>query len=122
MSKTTRRTFVKVAASGFAASLLEIPSMNASPLNLPIGLQLYTVGQEMDSDPGGTLRAVAAAGYKQVELSPLANMSAKDLKKALDDAGLRNPSGHYMLPDLLSKLPEKVEFAHQLGEEFVVVT
>ena len=27
-----------------------------------------------------------------------------------------------MLPDLLSKLSEKVEFAHQLGEEFMVVT
>jgi hypothetical protein len=52
MIKTTsRRTFVKAAASGLAASLLEIPSMNASPLNLPIGLQLYTVGQEMDSEP-----------------------------------------------------------------------
>jgi len=72
--------------------------MNASPLNLPIGLQLYTVGQEMDNDPAATLRAVAAAGYQQVELSPLAKTSAKDLRKMLDDTGLKNPSGHYMLP------------------------
>jgi len=68
---TSRRTFMKSAAVGLAASLLETPFMNANPLNLPIGLQLYTVGQEMDSDPAGTLKAVAAAGYKQVELSPL---------------------------------------------------
>jgi sugar phosphate isomerase/epimerase len=123
MIKTTsRRTFVKAAASGLAASLLEIPSMNASPLNLPIGLQLYTVGQEMDSDPAGTLRAVAAAGYKHVELSPLAKTSAKDLKKALDDVGLKNPSGHYLLPDLISNLPQKIDFAHQFGQEFMVVT
>ncbi len=96
--------------------------MNANPLNLPIGLQLYTVGQEMDSDPAGTLRAVAAAGYKQVELSPLAKTSAKDLKKMLDDAGLKNPSGHYMLPDLIGGLQEKLDFAHQFGQEFMVVT
>ena len=82
MSETSRRTFVKVAATGFAASFLEIPYMNANPLDLPIGLQLYTVGHEMYSDPAGTLKAVAAAGYKQVELSPLAKTSAKDLKKA----------------------------------------
>jgi sugar phosphate isomerase/epimerase len=123
MIKTTsRRTFVKAAASGLAASLLEIPSMNASPLNLPIGLQLYTVGHEMDSDPAGTLMAVAAVGYKQVELSPLAKTSAKDLKKMLDDAGLKNPSGHYMLPDLISNLQEKIDFARQFGQEFMVVT
>jgi sugar phosphate isomerase/epimerase len=122
MSRTTRRTFVKVAASGIAASFLEIPSGNANPLNLPIGLQLYTVGREMDSDPAGTLKAVAAAGYKQVELSPLSKTSATDLKKMLDDAGLKNPSGHYMLPDLMSNLQEKMDFAHQFGQEFMVVT
>jgi len=122
MSKTSRRTFVKAAASGLAASLLEIPAMNANPLNLPIGLQLYTVGQEMDGDPAGTLKAVAATGYKQVELSPLAKTSAKELKKMLDDMGLKNPSGHYMLPDLMSNLQEKIDFAHQFGQEFMVVT
>jgi sugar phosphate isomerase/epimerase len=118
---TSRRTFVKAAASGLAASLLDVQPINANPLNLPIGLQLYTVGDEMDSDPAGTLRAVAAAGYKQVELSPLTKTPAKDLKKALDDAGLKNPSGHYILPDLLSNLQEKIDFAHQFGQEFMVV-
>jgi sugar phosphate isomerase/epimerase len=118
---TSRRTFVKAAASGLAASLLEIPSMNASPLNLPIGLQLYTVGDEMDRDPAGTLRAVAAVGYKQVELSPLTKTSPKDLKKAIDGAGLENPSGHYILPDLISNLQEKIDLAHQFGQEFMVV-
>ena len=96
--------------------------MNASPLNLPIGLQLYTVGQEMDTDPAGTLQAVAAAGYTQVELSPLTKTSPKDLKKMLDDAGLKNPSGHYILPDLISTLHEKIGFVHQFGQEFMVVT
>jgi sugar phosphate isomerase/epimerase len=123
---TSRRTFVKTAASGLAASgltasLLKIPSLRANPLNLPIGLQLYTVGDEMDRDPTGTLKAVAAAGYKQVELSPLTKTPAKDLKKALDDAGLKNPSGHYLLSDLLSNLQEKIDLAHQFGQEFMVI-
>lgn len=119
---TSRRSFVKASACGVAASLLEMPLTNASPLNLPIGLQLYTVGQEMDNDAAATLKAVAAAGYKQVELSPLAKTPAKDLKKALEDAGLKNPSGHYMLPDLLSNLEEKIDLARLFGQEFMVVT
>ena len=122
MIKTSsRRTFVKAAATGLAASFLKIPVVNANPLNLPIGLQLYTVGDEMDKDAIGTLKAVAAAGYTQVELSPLTKTPAKDLKKALDDAGLKNPSGHYVLPDLLSNLQEKIEYAHLFGQEFMVV-
>jgi sugar phosphate isomerase/epimerase len=125
-TSTSRRTFVKTtvaaAASGLTASLLEVADVNANPLNLPIGLQLYTVGDEMDSDPAGTLKAVAATGYRQVELSPLSKTPPKELKKMLDDNGLTNPSGHYMLPDLMSKLPDMVDLAHLFGQEFMVVT
>ena len=96
--------------------------MMANPLNLPIGLQLYTVGKEMDADPAGTLKMVAATGYKQVELSPLGKTPPKELTKMLGDNGLTSPSGHYMLPDLLSKLPELTELAHLFGQEFMVVT
>jgi len=96
--------------------------MNAGPLNLPVGLQLYTVGKEMDSDPVGTLRAVARAGYQQVELSPLSKTPPKELKKMLDDSGLGNPSGHYLLPDLMGRLPEMVDLAHLFGQEFMIVT
>jgi hypothetical protein len=96
--------------------------VEATPLNAPIGLQLYTVGAEMDRDPAGTLKAVAAAGYTAVELSPLAKTPAKDLKRMLNDAGLKNPSGHYMLPDLMSKLPEMIELAKLFGQEYMIVT
>jgi sugar phosphate isomerase/epimerase len=119
---TSRRTFIQAAASGLAVSLMEIPPMNANPLGLPIGLQLYTVGHEMDNDPAGTLKAVAAVGYKQVELSPLSKTPAKDLKKMLDDVGLTNPSGHYMLPDLMSKLQEMIDLAHLFSQDLMIVT
>ena len=96
--------------------------MSATPLGLPIGLQLYTVGADLDKDPFGTIRKVAAVGYKQVELSPLAKVSNADLKKALDDNGLANPSGHYMLFDLMSSLQQKIDAAHELGQKYMVVT
>ncbi|HEX4227285.1 MAG TPA: sugar phosphate isomerase/epimerase [Bryobacteraceae bacterium] len=96
--------------------------MNANPLDLPIGLQLYSVGKEMDSDPIGTLRQVAAIGYKEVELSPMSKISSQDLRKALHDLGLKNPAGHYMLPGLQSKLQENIDEAKELGQEYMVVT
>ena len=97
-------------------------TMNARPLPMPIGLQLYTVGTEMEADPAGTLKKVAAVGYKEVELSPLAKVGAKELRQMLDDVGLANPSGHYMLPDLLKDLDSKIAFAKQLGQTYMVVT
>jgi len=72
--------------------------LNAKSIQAPIGLQLYTVGKEMDADPFGTLKRVAAVGYKNVELSPLAKVPLADLKKGLDDVGLKNSAGHYLLP------------------------
>jgi sugar phosphate isomerase/epimerase len=96
--------------------------MNANPLNLPLGLQLYTVGAEMDSDPFGTLKRVAGVGYKEVELSPLSKTPPKDLLKALHDNGLASPSGHFMLPDLLSNLQKNIDAAKQFGQEYMVVT
>jgi sugar phosphate isomerase/epimerase len=122
-TEKSRRAFILTTAGAAAAgAFLEIPTMQANPLNLPIGLQLYTVGDEMDREPAATLKAVAATGYQQVELSPLAKTPPKELKKMLDDAGLKNPSGHYMLFDLKDKLPEMIEFAHLFGQEFMVVT
>lgn len=120
--RTSRRSFLQTASAAAGVSLLRTAAMHANPLDLPIGLQLYTVGDDMKRDPAGTLKAVAAAGYKQVELSSLDSMSSKELKKVLDDNGLTNPSGHYILPDLLGNFQAKVDFAKELGEEYMVVT
>jgi len=96
--------------------------MAADSPNLPVGLQLYTVGSEFDSDPRGTLEKVAAIGYQQVELSPLSKAPLADIKKALADTGLKNPSGHYLVPDLLTHLDEKIDTARELGQQYMVAT
>ncbi|HEY3707635.1 MAG TPA: sugar phosphate isomerase/epimerase [Terracidiphilus sp.] len=88
----------------------------------PLGLQLYTVGDDYDRDPAGTLRKVAAVGYKQVELSPLSKVSAADCKKFLAESGLSNPSGHYMLPQLMSGLDQAIAAAKELGQQYMIVT
>ena len=59
------------------------------------GLALYTVRNEMDEDPVGTLKAVADAGYAYIESAGYADgkfygMEPADFKKTLDSIGL-NP-------------------------------
>ena len=67
----SRRSFLKSTTLTSAIPAALKPHIaNAKPMNAPIGLQLYTVGKEMDADPFGTLKRVAAVGYQTVELSP----------------------------------------------------
>jgi hypothetical protein len=85
MIEYSRRLFVAGAASvgAFGAALLRPASAHATPLGLPIGLELYSVGPEIDKDVEVTLRSVAAIGYREVESArraalPVAMVSAFD--------------------------------------------
>lgn len=62
--------------------------------NLPIGIQLYTLGPDAMRDLDGTLKAVAGIGYRTVELPGFLGKAPADMKAALDRAGLVCPSVH----------------------------
>lgn len=59
-----------------------------------IALQLYTVRALAAADLGGTLRAVAAAGYRSVELAGLPEIAPVELARLLDETGLRAVASH----------------------------
>jgi sugar phosphate isomerase/epimerase len=61
---------------------------------IPLAVQLYTVRELCAKDFIGTLREVAKVGYRHVELAGMHGLSAKELKKALDDLGLTVISAH----------------------------
>ena len=39
----------------------------ADPLGLPIGIQLYTVGADVNKDAPAAIKQIASIGYKEVE-------------------------------------------------------
>ena len=89
-----RRSFL---AAGLAA-MTATGASAAQPFfkghRLPIGLQLYTLGPDALKDPAATFAAVAAIGYRAVELPGLALARAAEIRTALDKAGLTCPSVH----------------------------
>lgn len=91
-----RRTFIRTTAAtsimfGQSGNLFALETDNAYQKN--IGIQLYTLRNELGKDPAGTLKQVAAAGYKQVELYGFPN--ADSLIKGAKDAGLAINSSHF---------------------------
>jgi len=92
----TRRSFLAGAAALTAASAL--PSTLSAAGGIPVGLEMYSVRNTMAKDLNGTVRAVAAAGYQGLEFyAPYFEWTpaqAKDMRKLLDDLGVRCFSTH----------------------------
>jgi sugar phosphate isomerase/epimerase len=59
-----------------------------------IAAQLYTVRRPAAADLRGTLRAVADAGFRSVEVAGLPEVAPAELRRQLDEAGLRAVSVH----------------------------
>ena len=119
----SRRNFLRAGASGIAAATFSakwIRSLSANPLGLPVGLQLYTIKDELAKDFDGTLRKVAAIGYKEVEAAGYYKKSATEFRKSIEGAGLKLPTAHYSLQDLLDGFDAKLAFAHDLGLQYII--
>lgn len=66
---------------------------------VPIGLQLYSVREQMAEDFEGTVRQVAEMGYDGVEVAALPDsVGAADAKALFDELGLTVVGAHSPLP------------------------
>jgi sugar phosphate isomerase/epimerase len=92
----------------------------ANPYGKPIGLQLYTLRDELEKDVPGTIKKVAAIGYREVETYDLYGMPASQFAKLLNDNGLTAPSGHYMLKDIRTHWEKSIGEARDLGLKYMV--
>ncbi len=89
---------------------------------IPIALQLYSVRDDCARDLPGTLKAVADMGYDGVEFAGYYNRSAEELRKLVDDLGLKVAGSHIGLNTLQGEeLKKTVEFNRVLGNRFLVV-
>ena len=104
----SRRSFL-----AFSAMLPWALSARSSE-SIPVGLELYSVRNALKQDLAGTVRSVAAMGYQCVEFyAPYFDWTerqTKDMRKLLDDLGIRCYSTHndssYFSPDKLSRVRE----------------
>ncbi len=85
----------------------------------PIGLELYTVRDQFAKDPAGTLKQVAATGYKEVETGPY--MSAAKLNPMLRANGLAVPSGYFDAPKTIEDWKKTVDLGKSYGLHYIVV-
>jgi sugar phosphate isomerase/epimerase len=119
----TRRDFIRLSALATAAgcTLGRInTAFAASPgesSGLIYGVQLFMVRRQATQDLAAVFRQIHQVGFAQVELYPIAyTHPAPELRRMITDSGLGAVSGHFDYVGLESK----IDYAHQLGLEFMV--
>src|SRR6266545_1680124 len=113
--KLSRRAFLALAASAVAQSR-----------KVPVGLELYSVRNELEKDLMGTVRAVAKMGYQGVEFySPYyewTSEKARDVRKLLDDLGMRCFSTHNGTQSFTpTGVGKAIELNQIIGSKFIVL-
>ena len=134
---TSRRSFLRNSAFGLGALAFASPalqSLAAVKYKKLVGVQLYSVRDDMRKDPQATLNALAEMGYKYVEHAnyigrKFYGWEAKEFKKRLDDLGMKMPSGHTVMGklhwddaknDFTDLWKYTVEDAAIMGQELVI--
>jgi sugar phosphate isomerase/epimerase len=122
MTHYTRRNFIQsaTAATVCSSSLLWSDRLMASPLGLPIGLQLYSVREMLAKDYEGTLKQIGALGYQEVESAGYFDHSPEQVKSAMSAAGLKCISAHYPYTSLNQDFDKIAAFNKEIGVQYII--
>lgn len=127
----SRRNFLRTGGLALCSSaFLSQSSIESfageSSKKLSFGVQTWTLRDQLGEDMSGTLKKMAAMGYSEVEMcSPLGytgtpfekfnNMSGTELRRIIEDSGLKCTSSHFGKGELRDHLDNRIEWAKQMG-------
>ena len=132
---SSRRSFLKKTTLALAGtSFLTRQVFAGMAKKKLLGVQLYSVRDDMKANPLGTLEQLSKMGYRYVEHANYVNRkfygySAQEFRKVLDGLDLKMPSGHTVMrtqhwdaatKDFTSEWKYTVEDAAVLGQQFVI--
>lgn len=120
---TTRRDFIKTTTAVAAGSMILPLSSCSIPKSAPYGLILYTVRDDMNKDPEGTLESIAKMGYEVVEAASYSNgrfygMAPAKFKAAVESSGMKLISSHNAVNH--ENLEKTASDAAEAGLEYVI--
>ncbi|WP_026899049.1 sugar phosphate isomerase/epimerase family protein [Daejeonella oryzae] len=130
---TTRRTFIQQAGVLSAAALLfNSCSVLSSQREKLLGIQLYTLRNQLFKDAKDTIIKIAAAGYNDVETfgydrkNHFFGLTPKEFKMLLSDNNLISSCGHYNSNDFIrsnsdDEIKMAIEAANAINQKCVIV-
>lgn len=114
---TTRRSFLEVLTAGAATTALARRARAAADGKPPLGLQLYSLRNQLKQDVPGTLKQVKAWGFEEIEA--YGDFGA-NIAGAIKDAGLRCSAMHIGYDKLAKDMSGVLKEADALGVRTVI--
>lgn len=90
-------------------------------MSLKLGLQLYTMRDEVKGDFIGMLERVREAGYEGVEFAGYYDIPADEMKKALDRLGLTVLASHEPYERVVGNADEVIAYNKAIGNSKIVI-
>ncbi|MCW5924684.1 MAG: sugar phosphate isomerase/epimerase [Saprospiraceae bacterium] len=133
----SRRQFLKNTSLAAAGTVLA-PQHLLNALSFPpiqhLGVQLWSIREDMGKDTPGTVKALANMGYREVEGfgysdGKMFGMPIADFSKLLKDNGISMPSSHVMFTSksfdaasksLTDSAKKAIDDAAAIGQKYVV--
>jgi len=123
MKPTNRRQFIQ--QTGLLSAGLLLSTDEYFKMNKNVGVQLYTLRDQVSKDPRGTIQKVAGIGFKEVESFGYNNgkyfgLTAKEYADLLKENNLSHPSGHYGMGNIAT-WDKAIEDAVTAGQKYMVI-
>lgn len=128
---TTRRNFLAQAGL-LSAGIMLAPQLVSAKSKNGVGLQLYSLRDQLPKDVKGVIASIAKAGYSEVETFGYSKqggfwgLSAKQFSNLLKANGLKTPSGHYGLDEFfgsgkMDQLNSYIDAALVTGQTYIII-
>jgi len=132
MRTVTRRQFLSTGAMGLLALKAQVIRPFAAAFDGPLAFQYWVLREPLGTDLDGTLKKMRGIGYDAIELCSPASYSRfvtfettdpADLKRRVEDAGLRCSSSHFVGDEVLGdNVHSAIELAQTLGLKTIVIS
>lgn len=86
-----------------------------------IGIQLWSIRDEMKGNLLDTLHNVASMGYGGVQFAGFGDNSAKEVKSAMDELDLIPMGAHVQIDELKNNFEETIQYHKTLGNKLIIV-
>ncbi len=86
-----------------------------------IGIQMYTVRDQLQADFEGTVTKIAQIGYRNLEFAGYYNRTPEQVRALLDKVGAVSRSSHIGAPLLRQDAAGQIKAAKTIGQEYITL-
>ena len=86
-----------------------------------VGLQLWSIREEVEKDLLGMLEKVAEMGYEGVQFAGFFEHAAEEVKAKMDEVGIKATGAHVQMEQLENHFEETLEYHKTIGNHLLIV-